>query len=91
MALKSSSQTLGEAFAGVGQAKKIAFDIETLQSAADIINTRLEQSQADYTKKKQKTIENLMKINAFGKKTNQNLYEIWISVIPVPKEPVKTL
>ena len=54
MALKSSSQTLGEAFAGVGQAKKIAFDIETLQSAADIINTRLEQSQADYTKKKQK-------------------------------------
>ena len=54
MALKSSSQTLGEAFAGVGQAKKIAFDIETLQSAADIINKRLEQSQADYTKKKQK-------------------------------------
>ena len=54
MALKSSSQTLGQAFAGVGQAKKIAFDIETLQSAADIINTRLEQSQADYTKKKQK-------------------------------------
>ena len=54
MALKSSSQTLGQAFAGVGQAKKIAFDIETLQSAADIINTRLKESQADYTKKKQK-------------------------------------
>ena len=52
MALKSSSQTLGSAFAGVGQAKKVAFDIETLQSAADIINTRLKESQASYSKKK---------------------------------------
>ena len=61
MALKSSSQTLGSAFAGVGQAKKVAFDIETLQSAADIINTRLKESQASYsTKKKQRTTGGLL-------------------------------
>ena len=61
MALKRSSQTLGSAFAGVGQAKKVAFDIETLQAAADIINTRLKESQASYsTKKKRRTTGGLL-------------------------------
>ena len=53
MALKGQGKLqLGQALGNIATLRKRQFDLSTLQSAADVINTRLEQSQKQYGKKK---------------------------------------
>jgi hypothetical protein len=53
MALKGQGKLqLGQALGNIATLRKRQFDLATLQSAADVINTRLEQSQKQYGKKK---------------------------------------
>ena len=52
MAIRKTGQlTLAGVLGDVGSLKKQKFDLETLKSAADVINERLNKSQAEYDKK----------------------------------------